>query len=207
MAWVAKQPVLSEAGGLLIGRLPGSLIKSSCHERLLIVVLSEEKCQLLAPPKQAARGTETLQVPHTITTISTGQVILLHTAINVQKHFLHLSRVFLAFSYQNTSLMTLFPSFLVLQMECLEGARSWPAQTCTHTIFLPLLCNASGSSYRNWRTEVHTARLPVRLCPSFLLSSLYQSCPGLTANACQLPLCEASQISQAVSLASRAHRR
>lgn len=52
-----------------------------------------------------------------------------------------------------------------------------------------------------------TARLPVRLCPSFLFSSLYQSCPGLTANACQLPLCEASQISQAVSLASIAHRR
>ncbi|KAA8580674.1 hypothetical protein FQN60_013632, partial [Etheostoma spectabile] len=38
-------------------------------------------------------------------------------------------------------------------MECLDGARSWPLKTCTHMMFLPPLCNALGSSYRNWLTE------------------------------------------------------
>lgn len=40
----------------------------------------------------------------------------------------------------------------------------------------------------------------------FFFSSIYQTCTGLTAKACQLPLFEASQISQAVSLARKAQR-
>jgi len=86
-------------------------------------------------------------------------------------------------------------------MECLEGATSWPTQTYTRTIFLPQRSNASGSSYRNWHTEVQTARLSLSDFLSFLFGISHVH--GLQ----QMPLCEASQIRQAVSLAGTAHHR
>lgn len=45
----------------------------------------------------------------------------------------------------------------LLQMECLEGVRSWLAPTCTRTSSLPRLSNASGSSSRNWHAEVRAS--------------------------------------------------
>lgn len=46
-------------------------------------------------------------------------------------------------------------SLYFLQTECLGGARTLPMQTCTRTTSPPLPCSASGSSCRNWPTEVH----------------------------------------------------
>ncbi len=170
-------------------------------------MLSEEKCQLLAPPKQAVRGTEALQVPHTIATIWTGQVILLHTAINVQKHFLHLSHV--CFSLSAIKTCPSWPCFPLL-LFCRWSVWKMPGvgrRRSVHVRYF-FLCSATPQDppTETGSQRYILARLPVRLCPSFLFRSLYQSRPGLTANACQLPLCEASQISQAVSLASVAHR-
>lgn len=61
---------------------------------------------------------------------------------------------------------------------------------------------------QNPPTEIGSQRytLPVCLSVFVRVSFLYQSCSGLTANVCQLPLYEPSQISQAVSLASIAQR-
>lgn len=123
--------------------------------------LSEEKCQPLDPPEQKVRGVTALQVLHTITTHLPVDIIraglqnwfCVCLSSKAKKHISHKP-------VHNYPL-------IFLQMECLEDARRWPLQTCTHTIFLPLRCNASGSSYRNWLTEVHAASLPVHLCCVF----------------------------------------
>ena len=68
-------------------------------------------------------------------------------------------------------------SFLLLffQMKCLDAVRSWRLQICTRTIFLLLLCNASGSCFRNWLTEVNTAVEVIRLLWSTNTLLLYLS--------------------------------
>lgn len=76
-------------------------------------MLSEGKCQLLAPPKQEVRGTEPLQVPHTITAFHLGcWVSFFITAITNTLEKLVLC-IFLTLSYQKHPMWTCFHHFLL----------------------------------------------------------------------------------------------
>lgn len=103
-------------------------------------------------------------------------------------------------------------SLYFLQTECLGGARMLPLQICTRTTSPPLPCSASGSSCRNWPTEVHLFFLSlsffflflphlVQMSLYFLFSSPCPSCTRVIVLSWQLPLCEAARTSQGVSLA------
>ena len=130
------------------------------------MVLSEEKCQLLAPQKQAVRGAETLQVPQSLTTFQCPETLLTSFLILACKHVPH-KPVSLYFSSHRR--------------------RVWKVPGVSRSRPVHVRCSFLGSATpQDPPTKAGTQRYtpPVCLCPGvfyFLFGCLYQSCTGFTA--------------------------
>lgn len=153
-------------------------------------MLSEEKCQLLAFSKRAVRGTAKVQAPPTITSFKPGRSTMIDgISLICASHF---------------QLWKHFPVFLLCCSLCRWGIREVPGVGRCRPVHIRYfsLCSATPQDPPP-ETGAQRYRLPFSGYLFYSLSTTSRS-TRITAIACQLPLCEASQRNQAACLATTA---